>query len=238
MRRLIAAGLKLADGRVTLAEAEAHYVRHVLRMRLGDQIELGDGAGTLARGALISVERAAVAVEVASVQQVPRPAGPEVTLIQAVAKGDKLDEIIRAGTELGVCRFVPVASERSVAQHEKRRDRWIGIATDAVRVSGRAWLPEVEAVTDLASVLARQWAGAKVVLALDGARAMGPEVPRSGPLAIIVGPEGGLTSEELESARGAGFVSVGLGRFTLRTQTAGPAAVAIAMFAGGGLDPA
>lgn len=239
MRRLIVAGQPVAAGARSLEGGDAHYVRDVLRLRVGDSFELGDGGGLLAVAKIRSMDRRQVELVVLAPTPAPEPAGPVITLVQAIGKGDKVDAVVRQTTELGVRRFVPVRTARTVARHDHRRTRWLAIAADAVRVSGRAHLPEIEPIAELVDVLRRAPPGRRLVLAPEGAVPLGPQLPANGEAAtIIVGPEGGLTDEELGAAQAAGYVAVGLGPHTLRTQTAGPAVVAVCMFAAGALDPA
>jgi 16S rRNA (uracil1498-N3)-methyltransferase len=169
---------------------------------------------------------------------------PEVTLIQALTKGDKLDIVVQKATELGVARIIPVTSARSVPRLEAvralgRRARWQKIARDAARQSGRVDVPEVEAVTPLATALSSVGESAFKVMMWEGARQHGLRevLPETQPKRIVIatGPEGGFSLEEVDAARHAGFSVVGLGPRILRTETAALVTLSILGFALGDL---
>ena len=193
-------------------------------------------------------------------------------LIQGLGKGDKMDQVVRQATELGVWRISPVITERAVARGA-RAERWRTIADDAVRVSGRAFRPTIDPVVALGAVLAGSERRAAVSLCLAGNAPLGlraffgqgrrPTEARAAAgaavgtgggagtttgvevggaeedlqtIEVLVGPEGGLSLGELRAAEVAGFTAVHLGPNILRTETAGPAAVAMIMLLAGGLD--
>jgi 16S rRNA (uracil1498-N3)-methyltransferase len=164
-----------------------------------------------------------------------------ITLIQAVPRGDRMDLVLQKTTELGVARIVPVLTSRSVARPPAdRARRWQTIAAEAARQSGRADVPSVGAPLPLAEALplaapcARRFALWEEERERPLRRALG-DAP--GPtLALLVGPEGGLAPAEVEQARAAGFVTVGLGPRILRVETAAIVAVALVQAAAGALD--
>jgi len=224
-RAIVAPGTLDATGELRLEDEPAHHVRDVLRLRAGDPITLCDGAGAVAEATIARIDKKGVFCSVVNVVRVPRE-GPSITLLQAVGKGDKMETVIRQATELGVTRIVPVSTARTIAEREGKRDRWASIVADALRVSGRAWAPEIEARLTLAEVLARP--RAPLSLALDGVAAKRlQDVMRPGSAEALVGPEGGFTDEERAQIEAAGFTRVTLGSATLRTETAGCAIVAI-----------
>jgi len=232
VRRLVVPPELLAEGEAALPEALAHYVTKVLRLPVGAPLLLFDGAGGVAEAELVQAERRAALVKIAAPHRTPRP-GPAIDLIQAVGKGDKMDAVVRQATELGVTRIHPALTARAVARQDKRLERWQAIAEDAVRVAGHAWRPEVLPVEGLASILARVSAPTRIALVLEGAAPLEARLEAADPradVALLVGPEGGLTPDEVEAARAAGFVAAHLGPRTLRTETAGPAVVAIVGF--------
>lgn len=226
MRRLVLSEGALEAGPLRLPSDAAHYLRDVLRLEVGVALELTDGAGRVARASIAVADKRVVTLAVEAPRFVSRPSR-SLTLIQCVAKGEKMDQIVKQTTELGVSRIVPVISERAVARSMGRQDRWRQIVDDAVRVSGRAWRPELRPVTAFADLLAEPRASASWVFALDGAEAYA--TPSVDDLEVIVGPEGGLTDAEIEAARAAGFRSVTLGEHTLRTETAAAAVTALVM---------
>lgn len=235
MRRLVVAPSSMVIGEHTLDQANAHYSKDALRLRAGAELELTDGDGHVAKARLIDK----TTIEVLDVRTVARPRGPQITLIQAVGKGDKVDDVVRQASELGVARIVPVLTDRTVAEKRSRDERWRAIADDALRVSGRVYRTDIDPVLPLAEVLKRP--RADLALACDGASARGlrDHLSQSGNPArieLIVGPEGGLSDEERRGVDRAGFTRIHLGRFTLRTETAGPAVSAILLYTFGALD--
>lgn len=228
-RRLVVPAGTLAPGARALAPELAHYVSKVLRLGEGAALRLYDGAGAVADAEVTQADKRSVTVRVGPVEVHPRPT-PALVLLQAVGKGDKMDQVVRQATELGVQRVVPVHTERAVARQEKRVERWRTIADDAVRVAAHPHRPVVDEVTPLATALATP-PGLGLVLALDAAEPLKDRLQGSPDrVTVLVGPEGGLTSAEVAAAREAGFVAAHLGPRTLRTETAGPAVMAIVAF--------
>jgi 16S rRNA (uracil1498-N3)-methyltransferase len=160
----------------------------------------------------------------------------DLTLVQGIPKGDKLDVIIRMATELGVTRVVPVISARSIARPEPGREsqrikRWQRVAKEAAKQSGRTVIPDVERPVTLPEWLAAAPRPPGLLLCLweDADTPAATGLP-AGPLLqaiLVVGPEGGLTDEEALDLRSAGAILVGLGPRILRTETAGPVGLAL-----------
>jgi 16S rRNA (uracil1498-N3)-methyltransferase len=219
--------------RVSLLGAEAKHAVTVSRVRVGESLQLGDGAGTLARGTVIRADAAELVLEVESVERVPARA-PRILLAQALAKGDRDELAVQAATELGVDGVLPWAAARSISRWQgqkvaKGRDRWASIVREAAKQSIRPRLPTVG---DLVSTrqLAELAASTRMLLleptASDALSAL-PEVRDDRDIVLVVGPEGGIAPEELEALTRAGAAPVRLGPEVLRTSTAGPAAIAV-----------
>ncbi len=232
MRRFVVPEGQLNRGDWPLPPEVQRHVR-VLRLAAGETIELTDGAGIIARGELLGEH----AVCITHYEAVSRPPGPEVVLLQGVGKGDKLELVVRQAAELGAARIVPVVSDRAVARREGKHDRLKAVADDALRVAGGAYRTEVDAPTDLSSALT---VGADLRLvfcpgAADRLRDRCASLAAARRVAALVGPEGGFDRSELDLAIEAGFLPVTLGPSVLRTETAGPAVVALLGFAAGRL---
>ena len=224
--RVPAAGLRA--GRMTLPREAAQYVARVLRRGEGDLLTLFDGSLGIEAGArIVSVGEAGVVVEVGPPGAAQIPGGREITLVQALGKGDKMDAIVRDATELGATRIVPVETRRAVARAGGRGEakvaRWRAIAIEAARQSGRGDTPEVTAIGSLESAGREVLAGARLVLvpaAVEPAGARLQAALREGlSIAIVVGPEGGLDEAEILSLAEAGWSPVSLGPRVLRTET-------------------
>lgn len=236
-RRLVVPPALLAPGEADLPDDLARYVGKVLRLSAGAELVLHDGAGGVAPAELVAADKRRARVRIGEVARHPRPE-PRIELLQAVGKGDKMDAVIRAASELGVSAIHPVLTERAVARQEGRLERWRGIAEDAVRVAGHAHRPALSPVRPLAEALAEVRAETRLVFALEGAESLSRRLdvaPSGVGIALLVGPEGGLTPGEVEAARDAGFWPTHLGPHTLRTETAGAAVAAIAAFWAGRL---
>jgi len=218
---------------VTLTGAEAHHAAAVRRVRVGENVTLGDGRGAWLTGVCTSVAPREVVVEVTGRDDVPAPER-RVVLVQALAKGDRDELAVQAATELGVDAVVPWQAARSVsrwdqAKSEKGRARWATIAREAGKQAHRAWLPEVEAVVSTRQ-LAQRVATARVLVLEPTASVALTALPLADDerdVVLVVGPEGGISPEELQTLDAAGAVQVRLGETVLRTSTAGPAALAI-----------
>jgi 16S rRNA (uracil1498-N3)-methyltransferase len=220
----------IGEARAALTEGARHYLRDVLRLAPGDPVELFDGRGTAweARvepgfeGLALSARRSEV------------PGGPAIHLLFALAKGDKADLVVQKATELGAARLAPFAAERSVVRLDaekgaERAERWRRIAEEAARQCGRADVPEVVPPTSLAAALAAVPEGYRLlVLHGEGGSPLGALGLEGAPgLAAVVGPEGGLTADELATCQAAGALRAGLGPRTLRAETAAIAVVAL-----------
>jgi 16S rRNA (uracil1498-N3)-methyltransferase len=216
---------------VALTGDEARHAVTVARVRVGERVSVGDGRGRIVTGPVAAAEGRRLELEVDDVRDDPDPA-PRLTLVQALAKGDRDELAVQAATELGVDRIVPWAAGRSVSRWEgpkaeKGRARWASIVREAVKQSIRARIPSVEPVASTRELPSRL-EGERMLLLVPGA-----ETPLSGirpdgrDLALVVGPEGGMDPAEIERLREAGGVPVRLGDGVLRTSTAGPAAIAV-----------
>jgi 16S rRNA (uracil1498-N3)-methyltransferase len=216
---------------VRLGGPEARHAVQVARVRLGERISIGDGRGTVVTGPVLESGQGELTIEVAELVR-EQPAAPALVLVQALAKGDRDELAVQAATELGVERIVPWAAARSVsrwegAKAEKGRQRWATIAREASKQSIRAWVPEVEAATPTAR-LPELLAGTRLlVLEPTAERGLAQLELDERPLALLVGPEGGVAPEELARLTAAGAEPVRLGPTVLRTSTAGPAAIAL-----------
>lgn len=224
---------------VGLPEAAAHHALRVLRLRAGDPVVLFDGKGGEYAGRLVEAGRA-VRVELGAWRDIERESPLRITLAQALPAGDKMDWIVQKAVELGAVRVVPLAAARSVVRlvgerAARRVEHWRQVAVSACEQCGRNRLPEVLPVLDLRSWLAGlaglaekqgETDGLRLLLSPGGAALRLGEVSPRGGVALLIGPEGGLTDDESAAAAACGFRAVSLGPRILRTETAGLAALA------------
>jgi 16S rRNA (uracil1498-N3)-methyltransferase len=219
--------------RVLVEGAALHHMR-VARLVPGEAVEVFDGRGRAWSARLESMEEAGAVLLLGEERR--DGGGRLVVLIQGLPKGDKLDWVLQKSTELGVSAVWPVLTERSVSRPKPaalgtRHARWRRIVEEAARQSGRAEVPEVAALRPLPEVARALGAGEHLLILdeeekserLGTAVLAGPDRP----VALVVGPEGGLSRAEVEMLRAAGGVPVSLGPLVLRTETAGLAALAV-----------
>ncbi len=224
---------------VVLAGTEGHHAAAVRRMRVGEAIALTDGKGTRARGQVSEVEAKQVSIKVATVE-IESPAHPRFSLVQAVAKGDRDEMAVQATTELGVSKITPWQASRSISRWDgkeaKNIARWQAIADEASKQSLRSNFAQVgeivstQALVKLVS-LAAETKTVYVVLDPTATESLVGEsaakaLAEAAEIAVVVGPEGGIETSELQSLQDAGAIRVHLGAGILRTSTAGVAAVA------------
>jgi len=218
----------VAGGTVTLPEEAAHHIR-VARVAVGECIALRDGAGKAAVGTLIKVSRESALVDVIETTELSRPA--PIHLLAPVADRDRMLWLAEKATELGVTSWRPVVWRRSKSVsprgegptfQAKVRARM----TSALVQSGGGWLPDIFPEATVERAVAAAPLGTRLILVRDGEPIAG--VSMKGPITIALGPEGGIEPAEKNVFIGADFLPVKLGESTLRFETAGVAAVAIA----------
>lgn len=229
------------DARVTLGGTAAAHVRRVLRLEVGDELTLFNGDGSDYPATIAAFGRGTAEVAV-NLRAAARPESPlAVTLMQGIARAERMDLVVQKATELGVAAIVPVAAARSVvkldrATRERRLAHWRAIAVAACEQSGRARVPSIAGPLPLVEALAAvPAAGKRFVLAPDAPLPLSGAAQGTASVTILVGPEGGLEDEELRLAEAAAFQACGLGPRVLRSETAAIAAIVVLQAVGGDL---
>jgi 16S rRNA (uracil1498-N3)-methyltransferase len=216
---------------IEVAGDEGHHAVDVKRLRPDEPVWLGDGAGRIAEARVVDAVRGRLVATVTALRDVESRADRYV-VIQAPARGGRDEDAVEAMTEAGVDEVVGWSAGRAVAKWTDRTaSRWQATARAATKQSRRAWLPRISGPASTAEVAARlQCAACAFVLepgadvALATVAAAGLPV---GEIAIVVGPEGGITAQELETLAAAGVRAVRLGTEVLRASTAGVVALAV-----------
>lgn len=215
---------------VVLDGDEGRHAATVKRIRVGEQVGLTDGAGVRAVGSVTEAGKATLTLTVDQVEQVQR-ATPSVSVVQALPKGDRGELAVEMLTEIDVDRIVPWAASRSVAVWKGERAtkglaKWRSTARTAAKQARRAWLPEVTELVTTAQVVELIAAADLAVVLHEAADLPLADLSLDGvsTIVVVVGPEGGISDEELAAFAGAHVVM--LGSSVLRTSTAGVAAVA------------
>ena len=226
-------------GRETLrlTEDAANHVARVLRLGVGDALVLFDGRGGEYAATIAQVDKRSVDVTVGAQDPIERESPLRVTLLQGMARGERMDLIIQKATELGVHAIRPLRALRSsvkldATQAPRKLEHWQSVAASACEQSGRNRVPALLSPLTVAEACAADDGGLKLMLAIDGARPLSALLREADPaliardITLLVGPEGGLDETEEATARRSGFASTLLGPRVLRTETAPLAALA------------
>jgi 16S rRNA (uracil1498-N3)-methyltransferase len=223
-----------------LPRGAADHLLRVLRLRPGAALTLFDGRGGEYAARLMGAERGAARVAVGEHSSIERESPLSVTLLQGLARGERMDLIVQKATELGVRAIVPLLTERSVvrldaAQSRKRLAHWQAIAVGACEQCGRNLLPQIGPLTEFSRVGELALAGARLLLEPHGLQTLPGALSGHTEVAMLIGPEGGLSDAEVEAALEADFVPCRLGPRVLRAETAPLAALAALQLLAGDL---
>jgi 16S rRNA (uracil1498-N3)-methyltransferase len=230
-RCYVPAPLHAGDARLLPREVSAHVAR-VLRARPGQMLTLFDGRGGEYDARIVAIDRRGVQVQIELHRAVERESALAVTLLQAMARGERMDFIVQKATELGVAGIVALASQRSVVRLDaeglaRRCEHWRAVAISACEQCGRNRVPGIAAVADLESACAQcDAAGARLLLAPGADLTLTAAAGQASSISLAVGPEGGFSDEELALAQHHGFRCCRLGPRVLRAETAPLAALA------------
>jgi 16S rRNA (uracil1498-N3)-methyltransferase len=224
---------KLALGAVvTLPDNAAIHATKVLRLAVGDEAILFNGDGFDYVVEFTFIKKLEVSAKIKQ-RYAPNNESPlNITLLQGISSGDRMDFTIQKAVEMGVTAIQPIATQRSVVKLSaeratKRLEHWQNIVISACEQSGRAFIPEVHAPLGLANWLANAPEFAvKITLAPDASFSLAQLAIPTGNICLFIGAEGGLTAEEIDLAASQGFQAVRLGKRILRTETAPLAAIA------------
>jgi 16S rRNA (uracil1498-N3)-methyltransferase len=225
--------MPLATGAmVALPEGPATHLARVLRLREGDACVLFNGDGHDHDAVIRTIGKRGVEVELVGARAVDNASPLALTLLQGIARGEKMDLILQKSTELGVTGIVPVFAERTEVRLDgerlaKRTAHWLSVVASACEQSGRTRLPALDDARALEDAVARLPAGGlRLVLDPQGTHRFASLAAPEGPVVVAIGPEGGWSPRDREVLHGAGFEGLRLGPRVLRTETAGLAAIA------------
>jgi len=229
----LAAAADLDSDVIVLSGPEGRHASTVRRLAVGEQVTVADGAGLLAECVVTGAQRGQLELAVTARRTVPRPE-PAIVVVQAIPKGDRGPLAVELMTEVGVDAVTAWAAERCIAvwpgdRGERALDRWRATARAAAKQSRRAWLPDVTGPVTTGEV-SRMAGAAALAILLDSAAGDplgGLDLPSSGDIVVLVGPEGGVSPAEAETLMSAGAVRAHLGPTVLRTSTAGAVATAV-----------
>ncbi len=245
MARIFIEPARIKKDSATLPEDDAKKLLRVLRMKPGDSITLFDGVCEYS-GIIKSLNQKSAEIAITGSFENAKDSRLHVLLGQGAPKSEKLEYVVQKAVELGAAEIAPVILERSVkrpdaADAEKKLSRLRKIAVEASRQSGRVSVPEISCFMDLPMFVERARCFDLKIIFYEGEKTRGlrqilHHAGAVNSVAVLVGPEGGFTDDEVLEAEAAGFVAVGLGPRILRTETAGLAAMSIIQYELGDMD--
>jgi 16S rRNA (uracil1498-N3)-methyltransferase len=230
MPRFYVSNPRTEQGLLKVEGSEVRHIRRVLRLKVGDRVVLFDGSAKEYEGIIVEESPSSVMIKVEDILSPPKESPLEITLAQSLLKGEKMEYLIQKATELGIKKIVPFFSSRSVPLLDKskklrRYHRWEKIAIEACKQCGRTAVPKVEPLQNYSEMLGmapseslrlilweKKGQGLKEVLKGSNGKAK---------IFFVVGPEGGMSDEEVGEAQRAGFIPITLGKRILRSETAG-----------------
>lgn len=242
MHRFIAVPENIRDGIISLTDENLRHLRQVLRLEPGDAIRVFDGTGAEYEAELLTVDKSVAVARIISIFKSDTEPITQVTLFQAIPKGEKMDLIIQKAVELGVYRIVPVMTQRSVVQldkkgREKKLVRWTKIAEEAAKQCRRAIIPEVAVPMTFDEVITKKEEYDLSVLLYENEEKKCLKellicytINKIRRIALFVGSEGGFTEQEVEKCMALGYNVAGLGKRILRAETAAISVLAIIMY--------
>jgi 16S rRNA (uracil1498-N3)-methyltransferase len=236
---------RIEKGMMRVEGSEVRHIRRVLRLKTGDEIVVFNGSAKEYQGTIVKEGPSSVVIMIQNIYSSQRESHLEITLAQSLLKGDKMDYLIQKATELGIKEIVPFFSSRSVPSLEKsrkviRHHRWERVAVEASKQCGRGVVPKIEPLQDYSEMLKTAspdslrlilWEreGKRLKEALEGSK-------EKKKIFFIIGPEGGLSQEEVEHAKRNGFTPVTLGRRILRSETASLCLLSILQYEWGDME--
>ncbi len=221
------------DGDFDLPSDAAHHASRVLRLRVGDAVQMFDGIGNECHGVIAELSGKRVRVENILAVASERESPLHTVLAQALCGSEKMDWVIQKATELGVTEIQPLDTERSVARltaerAEKRMAHWQQVAISACEQCGRNVLPVIHPPQDIMVWLQtmRDVAYSRFILLPEGSTSLHAQARPEQKAVLLIGAEGGFTRAESDSALRCGFTPVRMGRRVMRTETAAVAGIA------------
>lgn len=229
------------DKKILIQGIDVNHIKNVLRMKIGEQLEINDGNEFKYIGHIESFEEGCVVVEIEGVLMADTELPSKIYLFQGLPKADKMELIVQKAVELGVTEVIPVSMKRCVVKlddkkKDKKVERWQAIAASAAKQAARGIIPKVSSVMTFKEAL--QYAGTMDVVLLPYELAEGMESTRNlineikagQSIAVFIGPEGGFEKEEIEFAKLIHAKPITLGKRILRTETAGITTLSILMY--------
>jgi 16S rRNA (uracil1498-N3)-methyltransferase len=225
---------RLYVGRIELDQAGSRHARDVLRLEVGTEVEVFDDAGGVARGEIAALEPAVV-IQVDAIDAAAAAAADanviDITVAAAVPKGDRADWMVEKLSEIGVARFIPLATARSVVLPEgkNKRERWARLATESAKQSRRRGVMQIDELRKFSDAIAAATGARAMALSTDrGAQPILDAIADApSRVMLFIGPEGGWTADELRLCEQHGVTPVKLTDTILRVETAALVAASV-----------
>ena len=217
---------------ILLDENATHHLARVLRAQVGDALTLFNGEGGEYRGNIAAISKKAVTVQLTEFLPLECESPLEIVLAQGIARGEKMDFIIQKAVELGVSKIVPLQTERSnvhlsAERMEKRHQHWQSVLISACEQSGRNRVPVLLPAMNVPAFLSTKQAELQWVLSPHAKTPLAGMNPKPRSVALLIGPEGGLSPNEISLAERHDYNSLALGPRVLRTETAALVAISV-----------
>ncbi|MCK5001443.1 MAG: 16S rRNA (uracil(1498)-N(3))-methyltransferase [Gammaproteobacteria bacterium] len=221
------------EQKIALDKKSSHHLIRVLRAKKGTEVMFFNGDGYEYLSEILEENTKHCLVHIKSKTRIDNESPLNITLLQGISRGDRMDTCIQKSTELGVHTIVPVICQKTGTslkgeRAEKKLNHWQQITISACEQSGRCFIPEIKPAIDFVQVVQNTLSDQKVILAPGGNKTVNSMPTPKNNICILIGPEGGFTEEEIQLATDNDFISISLGPRILRTETAGPACIAIA----------
>ena len=241
MRHFFIESSPVLNSLVAIRKSDAHHIKNVLRLKVGDHIKIFDGAGFEYEAVIRKMSAGKVDVEILSRGRAALRSGAQIMVAQAFLKEKKMDDLVRKLCELGVAKWIPFFSQRSIPRPDAsrlagRRRRWQRIAAEALKQCRRVDLPETAEALSFEAVLdIGKKCDLNIVFWENESSPLNSSMGSNGrhpikKILLMLGPEGGFTQHEIQMAENSGFVLAGLGPRILRAETATLAAVTLAQY--------
>ena len=223
--------LSLQEGKeFVLPDEAAHHVARVLRLRSGDPLILFDGRGGEYEAEICKVDKRSVEVLIKQCREIDRESPLHITLAQGISRGQKMDFSLQKAVELGVERIVPVMTEHGNVhldeqRQQKKIEHWQGVIIGACEQSGRNKMPELISPLNFDEWLSLDSGLTKLIMHPESGISLAKLTRPAGELSLLIGPEGGVSDDEIKKACAAGYQTINIGPRILRTETAALAAI-------------
>lgn len=231
---------QVRDNVIHILGSDVHYIRDVLRLKPNDPLEVLDDKKRVYATTIQKIDQDKISCTLVEMRNLKSEPGIQVTIAQGIPKGHKLDQVVRQGTEIGMHGLIPMFTERSIPKWSKeksldKQNRWQRIAKEAAEQSGRLMIPTITPPLPFADVIikSKDYSATLFLSESEDDLTLKAAMQRSGKmdsLLLIIGPEGGFSSGETNTARSMGISTISIGRRILRTETAPIAALAMIFY--------